>query len=140
MAHFARRFQARRLAFALVVALITLPAQGADFQDIKYVDLVKDPAAAKRNTGLRTYLLGIALVINLEYRCRQSDRAILEDPDKMIDTMTEFSKTTWGSLYLENTSGPGGIPWPMHSGVALLQIFTEHGRCTRYEAARPQRE
>jgi hypothetical protein len=123
-----------------MVALITLPAQAADFQDITYANLVKDPSAAKRNTGLRTYLMGIALVIKLEYLCRHSDREILEDPDKMIDTMTEFSKTTWGSLYLENTSGPGGIPWPMHSGVALLQIFTEHGRCTQYEAARPQKE
>ena len=140
MPQFACSFRLRLYAIALAAHFVAMPAKAADFRDIKYADLVKDPAAAKRNAELRTYLMGIALVIKLEYLCRQADRSILEDPDKIIDAMAEFSETQWGRLYLENTSGPGGVAWPMHSGVALLQIFTEHGRCTRYETARPQKE
>ena len=108
---FHRRISVQRLAIALLAALGPSLSQAANFQDIKYADVVKYPAAAKRNSALRTYLMGIALVIKLDYQCRQSDRTILEDPDKIIDEMTAFSKTTWGNLYLENTAGPGGVSW-----------------------------
>ena len=140
MPQFASSLQPRLYAIALAALFVAMPTIAADFRDINYADLVKNPTAAKQNTELRIYLMGIALVIKLDYLCHQADRSILEDPDKIIDAMTEFSKTQWGRLYLENTSWPGGVAWPMHSGVALLQIFTEHGRCTRYETARLQKE
>lgn len=93
------------------------------FRDINYVDLVKNPDGAKRDREFRAYLLGVAYGIGYEYSCQTEDDAVLKDPDKM--------KTSWAFLYLEGSTGIGGMHYDAKSGDVLYRMFTKHEHCTK---------
>lgn len=122
----------------LLLAGTTFAADGRRVQYVTYEDLVKAPAAAKRDSELRAYFLGIATAIRYSNICPYKDEEVLKDPSKMIDALVEFAATPWGDLYLSLREGIGGLPERMYAGTALFQLFTEHQHCLPYDTPRKQ--
>lgn len=132
----------RLVSLAAVVSALgtSAMAHASEFAPLSYVDLVRQPATAKRNPQFLAYLLGVGEAIQIEYICNEADRATLSSPSAMIDALVSFSNTAWGRFYLEGTAGIGGIHYDLRSGEALIKIFTEHSRCQPYSRQKNQLE
>lgn len=128
-------------AAALALAFTPTLASGADdVRKTTYKELVANPSAARRNENLRAYLLGLGDAIWMDYVCDEADRKTVTNSDAIIDSLIDFSRSAWGKLYLEGTSGVGGINYDMSAGNALLKMFTEHSRCRPYDRRKQQFE
>lgn len=106
--------------------------------DIEYETLVKNPNQAKRNAEFKAFLLGIGTLVSYDYICSDNDRKILASPDRMIDSLIEFSKTAKGKMAMEGTLGIGQMVHKHNSGEVLVDMLTGSFRCQRNEKPRRQ--
>jgi hypothetical protein len=123
------------LAFAL---LLTFLGAAMASPEVDYVDLVRSPSAYKSNAEFRAYLLGIGVAIQTDYVCNEADRAILADPDRIVEALVKFASTVKGRWALEGATGIGGIHYKAKSGAVLMVAFTESFRCLPYEKPKTQ--